>query len=749
MSTSRPFAYNPTGGNIPGTEQIGDLAVGLPTSGFGSTSLEWWNGPEEETGYVVAKPKSADDQPTTLLYSPSDGSKGWMTLSTTYRGTDISLSNNAQTAYQQFGYQQSVLCNTLIDSQDKVMFSVTVSFSQPLTLPYSHFVGIGRRTMNYQGNPYGAFPGNDNNSMGYGSDGNIWYNGIIYAGGLSTFVNGDIIDIAINNNINGMWVRVNGGDWNNNPNEDPATDSGSIEIIGGSFYPVLCPGYEGTMIIQNTATYGVPSGYTLLGTNVTASVGFSRTNGFDDNEFIGIAENLLSGSTFNSAIEASDALTTNGYWNSYVSPVLYLDASSYSGSGGWIDSVGNKSFSLYGSPEWVPNTGSIGFVGSSQYISTSVNAPSSTSITYEWWFYQTNNTPANQGMLQTRTNSSDGDGIDVSVENGSITVSTYGVFLLQGAGTVNLNTWHHIALVRNGSSSWTVYLDGSSIGGTFAFSNTTGTELVIGRKEINGSFFQGYISNFRYVKEVAVYTSNFTPSTKYLTSTQNSNTNGNPSAAITGTYTQLLLNTTKGNNFLVDSSSYTNTITNYGTTSSVENPFIDVESGYFKFVAANDQFAECSTSLQDLTTWTVSVWHYYTGNNLGSAPCIVTEVYPGSTSNINYSLGNNDGGFTSGIFDGQWRLTSSYTFTPNNWYYIVGTFTGSELNLYVNDTLISSANYMGSSPISSQGGIRLMRRWDLGDYWGGNIANVSIYDRALTTGQISSAWNLNKDRFGL
>lgn len=171
--------------------------------------------------------------------------------------------------------------------------------------------------------------------------------------------------------------------------------------------------------------------------------------------------------------------------------------------------------------------------------------------------------------------------------------------------------------------------------------------------------------------------------------------------------------------------------------------------GKFYFYASDAQYAQCNTSLPDLSTWTVGVWHYYTGNNVGSAPCIVTEVYPGATSNINYSLGFNNGGFTSGLFDGQWRLTTSYTFTPNNWYYIVGTFTGTELKLYVNNTLISSANYMGSPPISSQGGIRLMRRWDLGDYFDGYLSIVGIYDIPLSSGQISSIWNSTKSRFGL
>ena len=63
MATSRPFAYN-TGSTISGTSQIGDLAIGVPVDGFASTGLQWWNGPDEELGYVIAYPQSGNTQPT-------------------------------------------------------------------------------------------------------------------------------------------------------------------------------------------------------------------------------------------------------------------------------------------------------------------------------------------------------------------------------------------------------------------------------------------------------------------------------------------------------------------------------------------------------------------------------------------------------------------------------------------------------------------------------------------------------------
>jgi hypothetical protein len=42
-----------------------------------------------------------------------------------------------------------------------------------------------------------------------------------------------------------------------------------------------------------------------------------------------------------------------------------------------------------------------------------------------------------------------------------------------------------------------------------------------------------------------------------------------------------------------------------------------------------------------------------------------------------------------------------------------------------------------------------MRRWDDPDYWGGYLATVGIYDKALDAGQVTSLWNSTKSRFGL
>ena len=62
MASVRPFAYN-TGPTISGTIQVGDLSVGEPLSGF-TNSPQFWNGADEDLGYVIAVPVSGNTQPT-------------------------------------------------------------------------------------------------------------------------------------------------------------------------------------------------------------------------------------------------------------------------------------------------------------------------------------------------------------------------------------------------------------------------------------------------------------------------------------------------------------------------------------------------------------------------------------------------------------------------------------------------------------------------------------------------------------
>ena len=93
-----------------------------------------------------------------------------------------------------------------------------------------------------------------------------------------------------------------------------------------------------------------------------------------------------------------------------------------------------------------------------------------------------------------------------------------------GPGTISLNTWNHVAAVRNGNI-FSLYVNG-----TLAVSNTqtitlqTADTITVGARNNLGTYaeyFNGYLSNIRVIKGNALYTSNFTVSNTYPSSTAN------------------------------------------------------------------------------------------------------------------------------------------------------------------------------------------------------------------------------------
>ena len=66
MATSRAFCYNPVSIDIPNTESIGSMSVATGTinaSFYTNVNLQWWNGPDEDLGYIIAYVDSSGNRP--------------------------------------------------------------------------------------------------------------------------------------------------------------------------------------------------------------------------------------------------------------------------------------------------------------------------------------------------------------------------------------------------------------------------------------------------------------------------------------------------------------------------------------------------------------------------------------------------------------------------------------------------------------------------------------------------------------
>ena len=89
MANTRPFAYN-TGSQIPGNNQIGDLAYGTlnPVNGGPNYSgnpggVKWWMGPDEDNRYIIGKDVPTMDHPTPVPEGDIGSVRFWGTADET------------------------------------------------------------------------------------------------------------------------------------------------------------------------------------------------------------------------------------------------------------------------------------------------------------------------------------------------------------------------------------------------------------------------------------------------------------------------------------------------------------------------------------------------------------------------------------------------------------------------------------------------------------------------------------------
>ena len=164
-------------------------------------------------------------------------------------------------------------------------------------------------------------------------------------------------------------------------------------------------------------------------------------------------------------------------------------------------------------------------------------------FTVEWFGYQTDTTQFQRVF-------SVGDypsiKLGVSIESSTFYYWANNSFRYSSAGATSTNTWYHWAVVRS-SGTTRVYRNGTLRGTSFADTNNitdNTTALYVGNTNTpaTNAAWVGYITNFRFVKGLAVYTGNFTVPTSALTAEASANPYGGSNTAAVGSgFTKLLL----------------------------------------------------------------------------------------------------------------------------------------------------------------------------------------------------------------
>lgn len=162
-------------------------------------------------------------------------------------------------------------------------------------------------------------------------------------------------------------------------------------------------------------------------------------------------------------------------------------------------------------------------------------------FTIEWFQYETDTNSFPRVFWYGSSPS-----IGVSIESGTFYVWSPSFTSLK-TGLSQKNVWHHFAIVRISGKAY-LYYDGviQNAGGTTYTANITDTtsQFAWGAKPggLTTEQYGGYVTNVRIVKQLGVYTGNFTVPTSALTAISAANPyGGSNTLAVPSGYAMLLL----------------------------------------------------------------------------------------------------------------------------------------------------------------------------------------------------------------
>jgi hypothetical protein len=279
--------------------------------------------------------------------------------------------------------------------------------------------------------------------------------------------------------------------------------------------------------------------------------------------------------------------------------------------------------------------------------------------------------------------------------------------------TIGTRQWHHLAMVKNGTSL-TIYINGLSS----ATATVTGTPQTLSTTPIiiggyNNAVFNGYITDLR-ISSTAVYTTNFVPTTAPLTTTSNTLLLINPSSqAITDSTAHASIDS-------IGQVRVSNNVVKYGNSSIYFNGSSYCTLPY-------------STALNMPKDFTIETWVYPIAR-LTSFPCVLNNYSTfGANGGFAIFAGHNTSGSTkyNVYFNGANIINSTSTIVYNQWTHLALVRSGTTITLYVNGV---SA---GTSASQSATLVGTANSWWIGT--AGDLASTSYFNGYISDLRVTRA----------
>jgi hypothetical protein len=323
------------------------------------------------------------------------------------------------------------------------------------------------------------------------------------------------------------------------------------------------------------------------------------------------------------------------------------------------------------------NGGSGFFNGTTDFLSVPNNANiqlGAANFTIEFWVYFLSFSNNPQIINTASSNTTDDSYAIVFNSSGASSYflssngSSWNVASGASVGTIRLNTWNHIALVRNGTTV-TPYTNG--VAGTTTTTSATlfafTSNLRIGAIGFNlTNNCNAYITDFRIVKGTAVYTANFTPPTAPLTAITNT------SLLLSGTNAGIVDNAIKSDSITVGATQVNTSVVKYGTGSISFNGTTSVLN------FPNNPYYAFGTG-----SFTIESWVY--PNSVTALQSLIdTRSTATATTGILISI--TALGFISVTVNNAILFTSSTGITISAWTHVAVVKSGTTITLYLNGT---------------------------------------------------------------